>query len=127
MGWNPLDTISDIGNAALNVGINTVSGGTLGWDPNGGGITPEAGVTTRLVSEVSGRNAKREEAYLNQVANDAAAAQQKLIDEQNEQARQMDVNASSSARAIRRTAQAGSGIYMVGGPSSSDERDFLGL
>ena len=126
MGWNPLDTISDIGNAALNIGVNTLSGGLVGYDPNGGGITTNAGITSRGLDEISGRADQREEDYNKRVVADAATAQQKLMDEQNERARQLDVNASSSARAIRATAGARSG----GGFSSSmnsDERDFLGL
>ena len=125
MGWNPLETLSDIGNAALNIGVNTVTGGLIGYDPNEG-LTANAGATSRLINEASGRNAAREKEYLDRVANDAAAAQQKLIDDQNEQARQADVNASSSARAIRSSARATGGYY-VNSSANSDERDFLGL
>lgn len=125
MGWNPLEILSDIGNAALNIGANTVTGGLIGYDPNEG-FTANAGATTRLIGEASGRNAAREKEYLDRVANDAAAAQQKLIDDQNEQARQADMNASSSARAIRSSARASGGYYVTSG-ANSDERDFLGL
>ena len=126
-GWNDfVETVSNVANTAINIGTNTVTGGMLGYNPNDGGFTPNAGYAGRIIDEVSGAGDRREDEYTKRVAADAAAAQQKLIDDQNEQRRLADVNASNSARAIRSTAQIRSGNF-GSSISSSDERDFLGL
>lgn len=117
-------TVRDAAGVALNVSTNVATGGFLGYNPDQG-FTANAGASNRIVSEFSGANDRREEAYNQRVVADQVAANKKLIDAQNEQARINDVRASSAARAIRRTASFSTSA--LGGLSPSDERDFLGL
>lgn len=129
MGWweDIKETVSDAANIAINIGTNTVTGGLAGYNPEEG-FTTNAGVTNRIINEASGANAKKEDEYSQRVVEEQRAAQQDLIDKQTEQARLQDVRASSSARAIRNTARMqGGSTQGLGGVSSSDEQDFLGL
>lgn len=108
-----------------NVGVQTVTAGTVGVDRNG----VKAGETTKGLKEVTGARAaeKANEFARKQFEEQKSAAEADRLEAQKQQGRDQMVQSQKAGAARNATKNSVNKGTAIGGSNLGDQQDFLGL